>query len=92
MDTKETIVNDNKISALSGLLFDCPLGKVAHNCPFQSMWQLTIDERFELVDKLTSMQIFGLIAHHKLCLKKRDIPKSRLGYNTNETFKHVIAL
>jgi hypothetical protein len=57
---------------LSGLLFSCPLNIRDSECPFNSIWSMSIDERIEFINELNGKEIFRIMEHHKMCLTIKE--------------------
>ena len=63
---------DNKTVWVRGLMVECPMGDPAKDCPLQKFRLLPLSERMEIVNKMTMERIDKILAHHTMCLNRRE--------------------
>jgi len=55
-----------------GLLFECPMKKEEHECPFTAIRILSPEERLKYIEKLSDKELRKLYRHHRKCLVLRE--------------------
>jgi hypothetical protein len=68
----KTPINYYKTENLGGLIFACPFNNALHNCPYNSLRQIEIDERINFIEKLSNSAIDSFLFYHENCLARRD--------------------
>ncbi|NQU84368.1 MAG: hypothetical protein HQ541_01280 [Mariniphaga sp.] len=64
-------ITDRKLW-LFGLLIDCPMGNPLPECPANKYRHLSVTEKLDFVNSLSTEQIEDLLNIHKECLEKRE--------------------
>lgn len=61
------------------LLFGCPLGCEAPNCPLHEVRQRPVHERFDYLHTLSPQQISNIVYYHESCFQENV---AKLGRNS----------
>lgn len=59
-------------SILYGLLYDCPFGEELPDCPLHEIREFPFEERYEIVQRMTTDEIENWLAHHRQCICRRS--------------------
>jgi hypothetical protein len=68
----KTSINYFKTENLGGLIFACPFNDALHNCPYNTLRQIEIDDRISFIEKLSNSEIDSFIYYHENCFARRD--------------------
>ena len=71
-------MSDEKIGILFSLALNCPFNLKCTNCPFEMIWQISEDDRFDYLENLKSTEIDKIIKkHYEYFAKNYDYEKQK---------------
>ncbi len=72
MEKKFELKIEDKRVWIRGLLVECPMGDPAPDCPLHKLREFPLAERMNMVKEMSIETIDQLIAHHQMCLRRRE--------------------
>ena len=84
-------VEQQNLGLICGLIFACPMGNEAENCPFRSIRKLPVETRLSLLERLPRLDQEVLFMHHRKCLDTKDIC-TRKEYTSNVCVNSITAI
>jgi hypothetical protein len=71
-------MSSEKINILYSLALNCPFNLKCANCPFEIIWKIDVDDRFDYLENLKSTEIDEIIKkHYEYFAKNFDYEKQK---------------